>query len=169
MSSIITDDEISSLLSEKKVLPANWRSSMVPRPKSNTKYSECDIKLVGDMGSRFVLWIKQCNVDQLDFTVGLRVILSNGHHAVLKRYNGPSHKHINHLEIRTGKRGSSFKEKCHVHIATERYQRAHLKIDGFAKPARQFSDRDEAIDCMIRENGFVESPQGDQKFLFYPI
>ena len=53
----------------------------------------------------------------------------------------------------------------HRHLATERYQKAGLKIDGYAEQTNDYSDIRTAQDAMIRDAGFV-LPQVIQPPLF---
>jgi hypothetical protein len=67
---------------------------------------------------------------------------------LLRRYNGRSHEHTNVLErVR-------FRE-FQFHYATERYQRAGYKAEGYAEPTTRYSDLDGALTCLVQDCGFL--------------
>ncbi len=76
----------------------------------------------------------------------------------LRRYNGKSHEHSNHLERQT------FYE-FHRHTATERYQEAGFREDTFAERDNRFADLHEALSCLFEDCAF-ELPQVLQMALF---
>lgn len=61
---------------------------------------------------------------------------------LLRRHNGNSHDHPNRIEA-TIVRG------FHVHLATERYQVAGYKEDGYAAPTNAYGDLAGAIREML--------------------
>ena len=80
-----------------------------------------------------------------DFSCGISWISKTGEVLTLKRYNGSSHNHPNHLE----------KEKlgyvCHIHIATEKYIKANKKAEGFAKKTDRFTTVQGALHCLVTD------------------
>lgn len=80
-----------------------------------------------------------------DFSCGISWISSNGEQITLKRYNGPSHNHPNHLEqTKTG-------YNCHIHLATERYIKANRKPEGFAEITDRYTSVEGALHCLIKD------------------
>lgn len=78
-----------------------------------------------------------------DFSCGIAWLAPNGETLTLKRYNGPSHDHPNHLEkIRLG-------YKCHIHIATEEYIKANKKAEGFAQATNRYNTIEGALHCLV--------------------
>jgi hypothetical protein len=71
----------------------------------------------------------------------------------LRRHNGTSHAHANPVE------GDRFRGVCHVHEATERYQRRGSDAEHFARPATDFSDLATAVTAMLRAASFQPPSQ----------
>jgi hypothetical protein len=70
----------------------------------------------------------------------------------LRRHNGPSHDHPNQLE---GTLVTGFD----VHMATERYQGAGFKEDGYAETTNLYSDLPGAIRHMLSVANFEPPAQ----------
>lgn len=70
----------------------------------------------------------------------------------LRRYNGKSHEHTNHIE------GESFYD-FHVHLATERYQDLGTREDAYAEPTERYSDFRGAVQCLIDDVNLEISPE----------
>ncbi len=147
-------------MSEKKILPTDYRNKIQGRPKRGHKEREMDLK--GESGSDFRLIVRQSILNPLDFSVIL------AHRAPqtnilfrLRRYNGKSHEHTNIIE------GETFYD-YHIHQATERYQQMGAREDSYAEKTARFSDLQSAVSCLIEDCGF-EIPPGTQKSLFEGI
>jgi len=158
MAILLTDVQIAALLQEPKRLKAGFRKSLRPRTKQG--HTEADLHVTGDGGSTFYLRIRQSTTNPLDFSVILSHELPNTNRTVnLRRYNGKSHEHANKLE------GTRFYD-FHVHTATQRYQAEGKHEEGYAEPTDRYATSDEALECMLRECGFVEeettAPAGGQ-------
>lgn len=150
----LTDDEIAALVSEEKLLPADYRSRTRVRPKRG--HSERELDLTGANGSEFRLILRQSRLNPLDFSVILAYRLPESNVLFrLRRHNGKSHEHTNALE------GHAFYD-FHAHYATERYQDSGLREDAYAEPTDRFADFEGAVACMIEDCGLVvpEDPQG---------
>jgi hypothetical protein len=151
----LTDIEIERLLTERKILPANYRELLQLTPKRG--HREQNLNIDGTAGSAFRLILRQSLANPLDFSVILgyrglpRLFL-------LRRYDGKSHFHTNRLERQ---RFYDF----HIHIATQRYQEAGLEEDGFAQPSDSFTDFHSALRCLLTDCHF-EWPQDPQGTLF---
>lgn len=70
----------------------------------------------------------------------------------LRRYNGKSHEHTNHLE------GESFYD-FHIHSATERYQVIGTREDAFAEPTDRYGDFRAALRCLIQDANLDVPPE----------
>lgn len=162
---ILDEDRIHELLHESKPVPTDFMKSAKTKPKANMSYSERELQVFGVDGSDFRLFIRQNEVWPLDFTVGLRFVDKNDLHYVLRRFNGPSHQHTNHLEKRNGDANCSFKGAFHVHMATERYQRAGMLIDGYAEISNKFANQDQAMDLLLKQCAFSIADDGNSKQL----
>lgn len=158
MPGYLTDAEILTLLEEPKPLPPDYRRRLVPKPKRG--HSESELELEGAQGSIFRLIIRQAHANALDFSVILAYCIPKSTQVTrLRRYNG-RHEHTNPME------GETF-YGFHVHQATERYQQSGNREDTYATPADRYADLQGAIDCMVKECGFV-MPSGPEMPLFDP-
>ena len=70
----------------------------------------------------------------------------------LRRYNGKSHEHTNHIEC------ESFYD-FHVHLAPERYQNFGTREDAYAEPTERYSDFRGAVQYLIDDVNLEISPQ----------
>lgn len=156
MSLFLDDNKITELLVEPKLLPADWQSLLVLKPKRGHRERELD--LVGSAGSKFRLILRQAELNVLDFSVILGLLAPKTNHVFrLLRCNGKSHEHTNRIEQTT------FYD-FHIHRATERYQTDGTE-DGYAEITGCYSDFRGAVDTMIVEGGFVRPPS-PQMILF---
>ena len=80
-----------------------------------------------------------------DFSCGISWISPSGETVTLKRYNGSSHNHPNHLEQ------TSTGYNTHIHIATERYIKANKKPEGFAEVTDRYSSVEGALHCLVKD------------------
>lgn len=157
MATTYSDQEIAALLKERKPLPADWRSRIRLRPKRG--HDERDLELTGEEGSEFRLIFRQNRINSLDFSIILAVRVPNSNQLFrLRRYNGKSHEHTNHIEDQT------FYD-FHIHMATERYQEIGTREDAYAKPTERYGDYRGALRCMIQDSNLLVPPE-DQGLLF---
>jgi hypothetical protein len=152
---VLTDAEIKRLLTEEKpavdaaaFLHAFTRSPAVRGHRRGTR------TVVSRSGARFDLHLRQGVFSPYDFSVILAYVPSRGGEVILRRHNGPGHPHRNKLEGTTIDR-----TRCHVHLATERYQLAGLPIDEYAELAETFVDLATALDAMLDVAGFEPPAQ----------
>lgn len=157
MAVIYPDQEIESLLRERKPLPSNWRSRA--RLQARRGNSERHLDLTGDAGSEFRLILKQNTINQFNFSIILAVRVPQSNQLFrLRRCNGRSHEHTNRIE------GVTFYD-FHIHFATERYQAFGAREDAYAEPTDRYSDFHGALQCMIADANF-EIPPDPQGHLF---
>jgi hypothetical protein len=160
MAGIYSDAEIVELIKERKPLPADWRSRMRLRPKRG--HSERDIEVTGDGGSEFRLLLRQNAINRLDFSIILAVAVPQSIQLFrLRRYNGKSHEHTNHIE------GDTFYD-FHIHEATERYQAIGTREDAYAEATDRYGDFHEALRCLI-DDANLEIPPQAQASLFEEV
>ena len=156
----LSDAQISDLLREQKVLPADYAKRVAM--KSKRGHSESELDLRGENGSEFRVVKRRSLFNPLDFSVILayRIPASNQIFR-LRRYNGRNHEHTNPMEEQT------FYD-FHIHMATERYQRTGNREDTYAEPTDRYSDMDGAFTCLLADCGFVIPPPsaGTQGNLF---
>ncbi|MCX6676844.1 MAG: hypothetical protein NTU95_02725 [Methanothrix sp.] len=152
---LISDQEIIELIGEEKKLAVNFREQLTLKKKSDKKYQECDLSAKSNKGA-FIITVKVNIKDVFDFSIILQYISENGFNYILRRYNG-THQHKNILE-RTLIRG------YHIHIATEKYQRSLLRIDGYAELTDSYKNWKDALaqliaDCNVKgENTYIIVP-----------
>ena len=155
MSKYFSDQEISDLLQEPKPLASDWRQKTILRPKRGHK--EKDLDFEGSSGSNFKLILRQNNVNVMDFSIILAVYVPGTNKLFrLKRYNGKSHEHTNHIE------GDTFYD-FHIHMATERYQEIGTREDSYAEPTDRYSDYRSAWTHFVQDERIEipPEPQGD--------
>lgn len=80
-----------------------------------------------------------------DFSCGISWVSPNGETITLRRYNGSSHRHPNHLE------GVRLEFESHIHYATEKYIKANRKPEGFAIATKQYETLEGAFHCLVTE------------------
>lgn len=151
MAGTYTDPEIQALCRERKPLAEDWRGRVVLRPKRG--HSESDLEVTGDAGNTFRLILRQNKVNALDFSVIVAVRVPNTSRLFrLRRYNGKSHEHTNHIE------GNTF-YAFHIHMATERYQELGTREDAYAESTDRYGDYHEALRCMLNDMNFDVPPE----------
>jgi hypothetical protein len=152
---IYSDQEIEALLRERKPLPDNWRDQVRLRPKRG--HQERDLEIIGNAGNQFRLILRQNRINPLDFSIILAVRVPQSNQLFrLRRYNGRSHEHTNHIEDET------FYD-FHIHVATERYQEFGTREDAYAEATDRYGDFHGALRCLLADAGLVVPPtvQGD--------
>lgn len=93
----------------------------------------------------------------MDFSVILAVRVPQSNQVFrLRRYNGKSHEHTNHIE------GQSFYD-FHIHLATERYQEIGAREDTYAEPTDRYETFQDALRCLLADASFdvPSEPQRD--------
>jgi hypothetical protein len=144
-----SDSQIDSMLREPKPIPPDFRSKLQLRSKRG--HSERETEVIGQHGTRFQLVIRQSSYNVFDFSLVLAVAPDDSNQLFrLCRYNGRSHEHTNRIE------GESF-FAFHIHKATERYQELGGREDGYAAPTDRYSNLEEALRCLLSDNGFVRA------------
>jgi hypothetical protein len=112
-----------------------------------------------DAEGEFRVILRQNKMNALDFSVILAVRVPNSNTVFrLRRYNGKSHKHTNHIEDET------FYD-FHIHMATERYQEIGTREDAYAAPTDRDGDLHGALRCLI-EDANLDVPPEAQGRLF---
>ena len=151
-----TDQEIESLVLEHKPLPAEWRSRTQMVTKRGHKERHLDVTGVG--GSEFRMILRQSTVNVVDFSVILAVRVPQSSQVFrLRRYNGRSHEHTNHIE------GGSFYD-FHIHLATERYQEMGAREDAYAEPTDRYGTFQDALRCLLADANFDVPPKPQRDF-----
>ncbi len=150
------DQKIDSLVQERKPASADWRNRIRLKPKRGPLW-QSQLDLTGDAGSEFRLIFRQNKINLLDFSVILAVRVPESNQIFrLRRYNGKSHEHTNHIEAIT------FYD-FHIHVAAERYQEYGTREDAYAEPTDRYGDFQCALRCLIDDANLKVPPesQGD--------
>jgi hypothetical protein len=157
MKRVLSDDEIESLVRERKLLPRGWESRLEPKPKSDTRFSQREWEVKGENGNIFRIVLRQNNINLLDFSIILIFRDKYGNEFRLRRFNGrhPS-QHTNRLEHSKGLPNASFRSMFHIHRATQRYQEEGFEIDGYAETTSDYSSFEGALRIFLQLNGFQE-------------
>ena len=151
-----SDREIAVLLQERKPLPPDWQNRMRLRPKRGHK--EQHLQLTGDQGSEFHLILRQNTINPLDFSIILAVRVSQSNQLFrLRRHNGKSHEHTNHIEDKTF-------YAFHIHFATERYQEIGTREDAYAEPTDRYGDFHSALHSLIDDTSLYAPPEAQRGF-----
>ena len=138
-------------MQERKPLSDDWENRIKLRPKLG--HNERQLDLTGDDGNQFRLILRQNMINTLDFSVILAVRVPQSNQFFrLRRYNGKSHEHTNHIEE------VSFYD-FHIHIATTRYQELGTREDAFAEPTDRYVDFHSAFSCLIEDANLIIPPK----------
>ena len=157
MAVIYSDQEIESLVQELKPLPSSWRDRT--RLQSKRGHQERHLDQTGGARSEFSLILRQSTNNRFDFSIILAVRIPRSNQLFrLRRCNGRSHEHTNHIE------GVTFYD-FHMHFATERYQALGAREDAYAEPTDRYGDFHGALRCLIADANF-EVPPEPQGHLF---
>jgi len=154
MAAKYSESEIMSLIGERKSLGEDFQIMQQLRDKRGHKERELDVQ--GANGNHFRLILRQSDFNPLDFSLILAVQPKDFKLLFrLRRYNGRSHQHTNHIEKKT------FYD-FHIHMATVRYQELGSREDAYAEPTDRYSDFGSALECMLEDCGF-DVPGGRKK------
>lgn len=159
----ITDEKINELLTcSKRLNNPNARS----RTKDGHEQVNYKATALDGSGHEFEIYKRQNMREGMedDFSCGFSWLAPNGETLTLKRYNGSSHQHMNHLEKQKLEKG------CHIHLATEKYIKANRKSEGFAEASQRYNSLNGALNCLVNDcniSGLQTSPDiMNQKKLF---
>ena len=150
MAARLTDAEIAALIAEPTPLATGWRAGLKLRPKRGHRERELD--LTGAAGNEFLVILRQNTINVLDFSLILAVRVPGSTQLFrLRRYNGKSHEHTNHIE------GNAFYD-FHIHMATERYQDLGTREDAYAEPTDRYADFHGALQCLLQDTNLIQPP-----------
>lgn len=139
-----TDDKIIDLLNCAKKL-----TNPQARIKTIDGAEQVNYKVEAQDGSGhiFQLYKRQNLRDGMenDFSCGILWLSPNGETITLKRYNGSSHSHPNHLE------GTRLGFEPHIHYATEKYIKANRKPEGFTEATKRYETLEGALHCLVTD------------------
>lgn len=140
----LTDDKIMDLVKcPKRCTNPQARKKV----QFGTEQINYRLEATDDSGHQFLVYSRQ-NMRagmQDDFSCGIAWISPSGQTITLRRYNGASHRHKNHLE------GDRLSPTYHIHYATEKYIRSNLKADGFACATERYCTLGGALHCLIKD------------------
>ncbi|MCY4404407.1 MAG: hypothetical protein OXD54_17715 [Candidatus Poribacteria bacterium] len=151
MDVIFSDQEITALIKERKVLPNERRNKFRKTThRGNDKYR---LNVTGEDGNEFQVIVRISVFNKLNFSVILGVKVPPPKKFFrLKRYNGDYHLHTNTIEEQevTG---------FHIHTATERYQAKvnSIREEDYAEPTKRYTDLNGALKCLFADANFEDS------------
>lgn len=164
---ILTDDEISSLISEPKIVAANWLSRLDLKDKTYFQHREKEIDIEGSNGNLFRIIIRQNKLNILDFSIIL-VLREKDSNLIYRliRFNGkhPS-QHTNKWEKENRQLNHKFEPAFHIHRATQRYQESGYDIDGYAEVTSSYSDLYSAFSQFLLECNIRQENQDQTSFI----
>ena len=145
---ILTEVAISELIAERKPTPDGL--CPVTRWTERNGHSRREYEVTCETtGNVFVINLRKNQINPFDFSVilgyqlpALNTIFN------LRRYNGKSHPHTNHLDENVMFR------TFHIHTATERYQNFGSKPEHWAEITTRYADVDGAVQCLLSDCGF---------------
>ena len=147
MELIFSDQKITALIEERKVLPNNWRNKF--RKRMNRGSNEYLLNITGEDGNKFRVIVRMSISDELNFSVVLGVKVPPPKKFFrLKRYNG-NHQHTNTIEDKVVM-------GFHIHTATERYQVNSVREEDYAEPTERYTDVNGALKCLFADANFED-------------
>jgi len=140
----LTDDKILDLLNCPKRLSNPQARIRITDGCEQVNYK---VDVQDESGHLFQFYKRQNKREGMenDFSCGISWVSPNGETITLKRYNGSSHRHPNHLE------GERLDFEPHIHYATEKYIKANRKPEGFAQPTKKYETLEGAFHCLITD------------------
>ena len=157
MDIIFSDQEITALIKERKVLPNERRNKFRKiMQRGNDVYR---LNVTGKEGNKFQVIVRMSIFNKLNFSVILGVkVPAPKKFFRLKRYNGDYHLHSNTIEDQEI-------EGFHIHTATEKYQVNGTREEAYAEPTERYNDVNGALKCLFSDANF-EDPYALQDTLF---
>jgi len=140
----LTDDKIADLLNcPKKLTNPNSKSKDI----NGNKQTNYRVIALDGSNHEFEVYKRQNLREGMEdsFSCGISWVSPTGETLTLKRYNGPSHDHPNHLEK------TKLGLNCHIHIATEKYIQANRKAEGFAEVTDRYKTLDGALHSLVTD------------------
>ena len=160
MARILTDAEITELLAKEKNLPSGWRARLKLKEKPGAVQLGRELEIEARSGESFIIRCRKNKLNPLDFSVML-FYADGGNEYRLLRCNGkPPSGHTNCVEKLAGDPNYAFGMEFHVHCATQRYQEADRRIDGFAVPTQEYSDYATALEYFMKRTRCID-PDGE--------
>jgi hypothetical protein len=151
---VLTDAQIATFLEDPKgVVDAGDLIRTLNRATAENSHRQARRDIVGESGTSYRLILRQSALDPSNFSVILAVVL-DGRTTNLRRHNGTSHSHYNPIE------DTGFANVCHIHIATERYQKIARSPEHYAEVTDEFHDLATALAFMLTETNFEQPLQG---------
>lgn len=162
----ISDEERDRLLREPKPLVANRWSGIARKKRSGDGNFRGRVRFRGDDGTRFRLHIRISAHRRDDFAIVLQVLFRGERGANLVMCHGHHGEHKNRFEFDRGLPNAVIpRNRFHVHVVTERYQRARREDptyppDGYAETTREFRSAQCAYDFFKAAFGFYKQAPG---------
>ncbi len=155
----LSDAAIDALICEPKDTP----TAIFPvRLNQHGKQRRKDYAVSSASGNEFVIALRQSVINPFNFSAILSYRMP-GYTTLfrLRRYNGIHGEHTNEIEGNT-------LDNCHIHTATERYQRLGGKEESFAEATTRYADLEGALRCLLDDCGFNPPPPTPQASFTFP-
>lgn len=144
---MLSDNDIQELIDDVKPLSSKSVSGIVPTAKDGKRHKGYELEIISQLGKKYIIRVRVNTINVFDFSVILMYQQECGKLYILRRYNGSSHSHRNKIE-KDRLRG------FHMHLATERYQKAGYDIDGYAESTNSYTNWHDALSKMIADCNF---------------
>ena len=157
MDIIFSDQEITALIKERKVLSNDKRSKF--RKTMHRGNDEYRLNVTGEKKNEFQVIVRMSIFNRLNFSVILGVKVPPPKKLFrLRRYNSDYHDHTNSIEDEEVK-------GFHIHTATEKYQKNGIREEDYAESTERYNDVNGALKCLFADANF-EDPYASQDALF---
>ena len=145
------DEEIRRLIA----MPKEWEGSGdLPRLRRKRGHAEAEARLTAEDRLVFRVLVRRSTENKGSFSAILMVqVPGSTRWFRLLRFNG-SHWHRNQIE------GDRFRG-LHIHRATERYQAAGQREDGYAEVTDRYADYEGAVSCLMKDANLPVARRGD--------
>lgn len=141
MADSLTDEEIQRFITLPKTITEQERKKMKWKDVNASKRMNIDLSV--DSLEHFCVFARVAIDDPLDFSVGLKVIFSDGSKVNVMRCNGVHGAHKNHLEQK------NIEDTYHIHIATSRYLQNGFEAESYAENTSTYKSVEGALECLF--------------------
>lgn len=145
---MLSDNDIQGLIEDVKPLSSKSVREIIPTARNGKRHKGYELEIISQLDRKYIIRVRVNTINAFDFSVILMYHQQeDGKRYILRRYNGNSHSHKNQIE-KDRLRG------FHIHLATERYQKAGYNIEGYAEPTNSYTNWQDALTRMINDCNF---------------
>lgn len=132
---LLTDDE----LDLHRTVSKHVRDPGVPWKRKRGGHGQRSYTAESEDGAEYLIYLRQNDDDQVDFSCGLALILPGRRPLSLVRYNGSSHRH------------GEIAYRSHIHLATAQALLDGKRADSFAEQTNRYDTLEAAFRCLIHD------------------